>query len=340
MVLGSHIDTVRDGGKYDGQLGVLAAIAAVRALRAEEGRPRPFAIEVMAFGDEENVRFPTALLSSRAVAGLVAESELDVVDADGVSVRQALNAAGLPPAPVASVSRKTGDILAYVELHIEQGPVLEAEGLALAAVTAINGRIRLDVTVSGEAGHAGTVPMHLRRDALVGAADMVAMVREVGGSHDGIVATVGQFDVRPGASNVIPGQVLFTIDLRSGDDGQRDAVGEEMRRAIGRFAETHDLGVSITEAYRQPATPMHAGLRGQLMAAIRRLGQPPRELPSGAGHDAMAMAKLCPAGMLFLRCKGGISHNPAESITAEDADLAVRALVEVIRGFDPAALAG
>jgi allantoate deiminase len=253
------------------------------------------------------------------------------VDGDGISVRAALIAAGHDPDALPSVARRKDEIRAYLELHIEQGPVLEAGNLALAAVTAINGRIRLDVTVTGLAGHAGTVPMDLRRDALLGAAEMVCMINEIGGSHDGIVATVGQFDVKPGASNVIPGEVFFTIDLRSGDDQQRDGVGGEIRNALGRIAERHQLGLSAREVYRQPATPMDPELRRIILAAMQRIGQKPRELPSGAGHDAMAMARLCPAGMIFLRCKGGISHNPAESITTEDADIAVRALIETVK---------
>jgi allantoate deiminase len=336
LMLGSHIDTVRDGGKYDGALGVLAAIAAVNALRRRE--PLPFALEIVAFGDEENVRFPSTLLSSRAVAGLVDDAELDARDSDGVSIREALVAAGDDPAALASCARKAGDILAYLELHIEQGPVLEGEGLALAAVSAINGRIRFDVTVTGEAGHAGTVPFSFRRDALVGAAEMVTMVREIGSSHDGIFATVGEFVVAPGASNVIPGKVTFTIDLRSADDAARDSVANAITAGLSRIAEAHDLALALAMPYRQPATPMHGGLRAHLVASIEAIGQPPRILPSGAGHDAMAMAKLCPSGMIFLRCKGGISHNPAESITEADADLAVRVLIEAIERFSPTAL--
>jgi allantoate deiminase len=332
LALGSHIDTVKDGGKYDGNLGVLAAIAAMRALG-----PRiaslPFALEVIAFGDEENVRFPSKLLSSRAMAGDARESELLAVDDAGVSIHDALAAAGLDPAGFRRVRRDARDLIAYVELHIEQGPVLETEGLSLGIVDAIHGRIRTDVTVTGVAGHAGTVPMGLRRDPVAAAAEMIVAIERLAKAESDLVATVGTFHVIPGASNVIAGEARFSIDLRAPNDAQRDRVALANRQAMETIAVGRGVMVGFSPFYTAPATPMHAAVIDRLSAAVRGLGQPVRVLGSGAGHDAMAMAPVWPSGMLFLRCKGGISHNPAESITEDDADMAVRALIAAVEEF-------
>ncbi len=334
LMLGSHIDSVRDAGRYDGTLGVLSAIAAAGTLARRPER-LPFALEVAAFGDEENVRFPTTLLSSRALAGVVDPAELVAEDDHGVTVREALRAAGFDPDRIGEARRRPEDLLAYVELHIEQGPVLEAEGLALGVVDAINGRVRLDVTVEGTAGHAGTVPTTLRRDALTAAAEMVLAVEQAAREDTAIVATVGTLKVEPGASNVIPGRVRFSIDLRSATDGVRDAAAVGLQATIAAIGDRRGVGVSLSEPYRSPATPCDPRLIDALSETIERLGQRPRRLGSGAGHDAMAMAAICPVGMLFLRCAGGISHNPAEAITVDDADLAVRALIDFAERFMP-----
>lgn len=332
LVLGSHIDTVVDAGKYDGNLGVISGIEAASALRTASLR---HAIEVVAFGDEEGVRFPSHLLSSRAMTGAVTAEELATADADGVTVADALKALGLDPGLLAQCRRAPTDIAAYLELHIEQGPVLQAEGLPIAAVTAINGATRLRVTVGGVAGHAGTVPMTLRQDALAAAAEMVLAVERIGGGKGAdLVATVGRLDVLPGAPNVIAGEVRFTVDVRSPSDPVRSGAVQAILTALGEIAARRGVRVAHEIYYDAPASAMDARVVDVVSAAIAATGHRPLRLASGAGHDAMAIAPHWPAAMMFVRCRDGISHNPAESITVEDADVAVRALIEAVRGLD------
>jgi allantoate deiminase len=334
LLLGSHIDTVRDAGRYDGALGVIAGLIAVEKL-TKRGEKFPFAIEVVAFGDEEGVRFPTTLTSSRALAGNFDPAVLDVCDADGVSLRKALIAFGGDPAAVARVTKSREEVLAYVEVHIEQGPVLESANLPVGVVTAINGVRRLAVAVIGEAGHAGTVPMRLRRDALAAAAEMVLAVERVANALLDVVATVGRMEVFPCAVNVIPGSVEFTIDVRSPDDKHRDAATKEITRSIRKIAADRLVELSISTTHEAPATPCSPVMIDALAQAVKHFGLAIRLLPSGAGHDAMAMAQLCPIGMLFVRCAGGISHNPKEAISLQDADICVRILLEFLRNFKP-----
>ena len=334
LLLGSHIDTVRDAGRYDGALGVIAGLVAVEEL-SKRSEKLPFAIEVVAFGDEEGVRFPTTLTSSRALAGNFDPAVLDVCDAEGVSLRKALIAFGGDPAAIASIARSREEVLAYVEVHIEQGPVLESANLPVGVVTAINGVRRLAVAVIGEAGHAGTVPMRLRRDALTAAAEMVLAVERIANSLPDVVATVGRMEVFPCAVNVIPGSVQFTIDVRSPEDTHRDAATEEITRSIRKIAADRRVEVSISTTHEAPATACSPVMVNALSQAIKHLGFATRLLPSGAGHDAMAIAKLCPVGMLFVRCAGGISHNPKEAISLQDADICVRILLDFLRNFKP-----
>lgn len=334
LLLGSHIDTVRNAGKYDGNLGVVAAIQAVAELHAQ-GVRLPYAIEVLAFGDEEGVRFPVTLTGSRAVAGTLDPAALDAEDDAGISVREALQRFGCNPFEIPSVPRRKEQVLGYVEVHIEQGPVLEAEGLPVGVVTAINGASRFTLEVQGVAGHAGTVPMRLRRDALVAAAEMVLAIERTAQGTEDLVATVGRMEVAPGAVNVIPSLARFTLDVRSPkDEVRRDAV-TGLRRAFDEIARRRGVAVDAKASYDEPAATCAGWLIEQLEAAVARCGIRPLRLPSGAGHDGLAMVALCPIGMLFVRCKGGISHNPAESITAEDADVAVRVLVDFLRHFQP-----
>ncbi|NNG04737.1 MAG: allantoate amidohydrolase [Inquilinus sp.] len=335
LLLGSHIDTVRNAGKYDGNLGVLAAIACVQAL-GDAGTRLPYAIEVFAFGNEEGVRFPTTLTGSRAVSGTLDLSTLEVRDADGASVREALVAFGCDPAAVPAAARRPDDLLGYVELHIEQGPVLEAEGLPIGIVTAINGACRYRVDVIGEAGHAGTVPMNLRRDALAAAAEMVLAVERVGRSEDGLVATVGSFEIAPGGSNVIPGGAQFTIDLRAPNDALRDHAATVLQGELAAIAERRRVELTVERFYEAAAATCSDDLVEPLEAAVRRSGIRPLRLPSGAGHDGLAVLSLCPIAMLFLRCKGGVSHNPAEAIAVEDADIALRVMLDFLRELAPA----
>jgi allantoate deiminase len=330
LLLGSHIDTVRDAGWYDGNFGVLAAIAAVQA-----AGDLPYAVEIIAFGDEEGVRFPQTLSGARAVAGTFAPAALEGRDADGVSMGEALLAFGGDPAGIAAVARRPEDILGYVELHIEQGPVLEAEDLAVGVVTAINGASRFAVVVTGNAGHAGTVPMAMRRDALAAASEMILAVEAVGRAHPGLVATVGALSVHPGAPNSVPGATKFSIDVRAPVDAARFEAVLAMTLALERIAESRNVDLSLTQTHDAPAVACAPRLQAGLADAVAACGLPLRHLPSGAGHDAMAVADVCDVAMLFVRCKGGVSHTPEESITATDAQTAVDVLVEFLRKFKP-----
>lgn len=332
MLIGSHIDTVRNAGKYDGALGVLAALTAVEAL-AEAGERLPFAIDIVAFGDEEGVRFPSTLRGSRALAGTLDPATFDERDADGVSVREALVGFGCDPERIDEASLPEGGALGFIEVHIEQGPVLDHADQPVGVVTAINGARRVNVIVEGAAGHAGTVPMAMRRDSLAAAAEMVLAVERIALAMPGIVATVGVIEARPGAVNVIPGQTQFTIDARGPNDAQRDEAMQQIEAAIEGIAARRGLSVNIATTHCAPATACDARLIAALDAAARRAGHSPLQLPSGAGHDAMAMAAACPVGMLFVRCAGGVSHHPAESVTLEDADACVRVLLAFLREF-------
>ncbi len=332
LLVGSHIDTVRQAGKYDGALGVLAALTAVEAL-AQSGERLPFAIEVVAFGDEEGVRFPSTLRGSRALAGTLDAATLDERDASGTSVRDALIAFGADPDRLAEAAYPRDAALGFVELHIEQGPVLERMSQPVGVVTAINGARRLSVVVQGTAGHAGTSPMNMRRDSLAAAAEMILSVERIAAEVRDVVATVGVVDVRPGAVNVIPGETRFTIDARAPDDAARDAVVERITTAIEGIAARRGLAVHISQTHAAPATVCDPTLIAALDAAARAVGHQPVHLPSGAGHDAMAMAALCPVAMLFVRCAGGVSHHPAESISLKDADAAMRVLLHFLRAY-------
>jgi allantoate deiminase len=330
LMLGSHIDTVRDAGRYDGNYGALAALALVESL-AERGERLDHAIEIVAFGDEEGVRFRTTLTGSRALAGTYPEGALDQRDADGILMRDALKAFGGDPERAASIKR--AGVVAFAEAHIEQGPVLEAEGLPLGIVTAINGATRLEVGVDGVAGHAGATPMSLRRDALTAAAEMALAIEARARSEGDLVATVGRFDVWPDATNVIPGHVQFSIDVRAPDDARRAKALADLSARIEAIAAARAVKVAVARPHDANAFVCDPGVIAGLRTAVEAIGVPARLLPSGAGHDTMAMGKLCPAGMLFVRCKGGLSHNPLESITPEDCALGLKALTQFARDF-------
>jgi len=334
LMLGSHIDTVRDAGRYDGNLGALAALSVVEELVANNER-FDFAVEIVAFGDEEGVRFPTTLTGSRAYAGLFLRSSLEQKDADGVSMREALIDFGCEPEAVATLRGR--GVAAFVELHIEQGPVLESENLAIGIVSAINGATRFHAQVEGVAGHAGAVPMNLRADALTAAAEMVLMIEARAAGEDDLVATVGRLIVEPNAVNVIPGEVRFAIDIRSPSNIQRTRAVVDISKQLDAIAARRKVKLTLVHTHEAAAYVCDAGVVAGLKASVARLGVPVRVLPSGAGHDTMVMGSLCPAGMLFLRCKGGVSHSPAESITVEDAEIGLAALMDFVRHFKPAA---
>ena len=335
LLIGSHIDTVRDGGRYDGPLGIMLGIEAVAALH-EAGKRPPFAIEVIAFGDEEGSRFPASMTCSRAIAGILDPAALKVVDSEGTSIGKARTSfeerIDWPAAwdDIKTAAYDPTTVLGYFEPHIEQGPVLEAEGLALSAVSGIAAQLRIQVEVLGNAGHAGTSAMRYRRDALAGAAAMVLAAESAALSSDGaVVATVGKIAAKPGAVNVVPGAADFSLDIRSGEQASRDAVAAQIKVACEGIAAGRGLELHWREVQDLPASPCDPILTKVLENALAAAGHPARTLVSGAGHDCMVMSKLCPTAMLFLRCAGGISHNPAESVTAEDADAAL----QVMRGF-------
>ena len=332
LLLGSHVDSVRDGGRYDGNLGVLGGLAALELLRAR-GVMLPFGVALLAFGDEEGVRFPVTLTGSRALAGtLDIGRQLAARDVDGLSLGEALAAFGGDPDGLAT-AQIAGPVMGFVELHIEQGPVLEQAGLALGIVTAINGASRYRILVDGEAGHAGTVPMAGRRDALAAAAEMLVAIRRIALGLQDVTATIGRIEVQPGAVNVIPGHAMFTLDLRAPLDVDRVAAWSAIEAETGAIAQAHGVRLTIELTHDAPAAPCDPALRSRLERACAAEGVPTRHLPSGAGHDAMAMAVFCPMAMLFVRCKGGISHNPAEAIQAADAALGVRVLARLLQAW-------
>ena len=330
ILLGSHLDTVRNAGRYDGMLGVLAAIEVVHGLH-QQGRRLKQAIEIVGFCDEEGTRFGITLLGSRGITGTWPESWLAQTDADGVSVAQAMVLAGLDPARIHLAARRPEEIAAYLELHIEQGPCLEQEGLALGVVEAINGARRLNCRFTGEAGHAGTVPMSHRKDALAAAAEWMVRVetltREQGVNR---VATVGTLRCAPGAVNVIPGDVTLTLDIRGPHDQPLDALLDTLLKEAQAIASRRQLRFSAEEFYRIAATACDSGLQQVLSEAVQAVQGRSLTLPSGAGHDAIAMAERWPSAMLFVRCKGGISHHPAESVTADDVALAIEAYFRAV----------
>ena len=332
LMLGSHLDTVRDAGRYDGMLGVISAIECVSFLSSKKKR-LPFAIEVIGFGDEEGVRFGTTLLGSRAVAGIFDMAVLKAKDPQGNTMNDALRQFGLEPNRIPEVARKKGDVLAYAELHIEQGPVLEAEGLAVGVVTAINGFSRLRVTLGGTAGHAGTVPMNLRRDALVGAAECVLATERIAKGHAELVGTVGRIEAKPGAINVIPGEVTFTVDVRAPQDPLRKHAVAAIRSHIEKISKDRKLDCEIETLQEFGVTACSPRLMDQLDKAVARQGFRVRRLPSGAGHDGMALGAITEICMLFVRCKGGVSHSPLESITREDAAAGASVLMDFIENF-------
>lgn len=334
LVLGSHLDTVRDAGRYDGALGVIAAIECVQAL-AVSGTRLPFAVEVVGFGDEEGARFGTTLLGSRALAGTFDPAMLACRDASGASLAEAMRANGLDPERIGEAAMRREDVLAYAELHIEQGPVLENEALPVGVVSAISGFTRLEVSLAGSAGHAGTVPMHLRRDALAAAAECVSATEAIARAEPKLVATVGRLDARPGAINVIAGEARFSVDVRSPEDPVREAAVGEIHRGIREIAARRGLRAEVRELQSQRAATCARWLMAQFAEAIRAEGLPVRALASGAGHDALAMSAIADIGMLFVRCKGGVSHHPDESVSVQDAEIAARVFTRFVRGFKP-----
>ncbi len=329
LLVGSHIDTVPNGGIYDGPLGVMAGLAVIEEL-SRLGKKLPFDIELFAFSDEEGVRFPSPFSSSRAVAGTFDEKLLEEKDKDGISRAEALKAFGCDPARWAYVKRDPKNLLGYLELHIEQGPVLEANDEVLGVVSAIVGLSRGRMTITGKAGHAGTTPMDLRKDALAAAAEIVLSLEKLARETDDLVATVGNLTVSPGAGNVIPGKVSFSYDIRSPRDAARVKA---LARAMGRAREIADergVKIDIEMTSAMPAAASDPALMVALSSAIALQGGTPRQLVSGAGHDAMVFRNVCPQAMMFVRSKDGLSHHPDEFTTADDIGKAVQALYDAV----------
>ncbi len=319
LLLGSHLDTVPNGGAFDGVLGVVIAVALLESL---EGRRLPFAIEIAGFSEEEGVRFGTPFIGSRALVGRLDEELLNRRDANGISVREAIKIFGLNPSEIPSAAL-SDDTLAYVEFHIEQGPVLESLGRPLAAVEAVAGQTRMEFVFVGRANHAGTTPMHLRHDAIAAAAEWIVEVERTANNHPGLVATVGQIEAKPGATNVIAGETRVTLDVRHKSDDIRNNAADTLVRLARKIAERRGLTLRQSLLLNQRAVAMDPFLVDQIEGAIRSTGCQPHRMASGAGHDAMILAERVPAAMIFLRSPGGISHDPAESVEVEDVAKAI-----------------
>lgn len=324
LLFGSHLDTVRNAGRYDGILGVLIAIGCVELLR-DDGRALPYAVEVVAFADEEGVRYGTAYLGSSVMAGCFDPASLERRDADGVRMADAIRAFDGDPEGLALARRDPADLIGYYEVHIEQGPVLEDEGVPLGVVGAIAGQTRATVVFSGMAGHAGTVPMHLRRDALCAAAEWIAIVEATAREREGVVATIGEVSIEPGASNVIPATAMLSLDVRHADDAGRVQAREELRRRAEAIAAARGVGLEWSVVQETPAVRCASALTDRLEGALAKGGHAVIRLPSGAGHDAAVISAIAPVAMLFVRCRAGISHNPAESVTRDDVAAAIAA---------------
>jgi allantoate deiminase len=319
LLLGSHLDTVPNAGAYDGVLGVILAVALLESL---DGRKLPFGIEVVAFSEEEGVRFATPFIGSRALVGRLDKQFLDCQDRNGISIRNAIENFGLNPAEIPHAMIRQ-DTLAYLEFHIEQGPVLDSLKQPLGAVEAIAGQTRMEFLFVGHANHAGTTPMDLRRDAITAAAEWILAVERIAQKDPGLLATVGRIEAKPGASNVIAGQARVSLDLRHRSDEIRVRAAAALRGLAEEIVERRGLTVRTSELLNQRAVEMDKFLVGEIDNAMRSVGCQARRMVSGAGHDAMILAEKVPAAMIFLRTPGGISHDPAESVRTEDVAKAV-----------------
>jgi allantoate deiminase/N-carbamoyl-L-amino-acid hydrolase len=342
LLTGSHYDTVRNGGKYDGRQGILTAIAVVKHLH-ENGETLPFHFEVIAFAEEEGVRFKSTFLGSSAVIGQFDPKLLDLRDRDGVSLREVLTEAGQDVNSIAAIARDPADLLGYVEVHIEQGPVLLERGLPVGIVTSIAGSKRYLVNLKGVASHAGTTPMPMRKDAAAAAAEIILYVEQrcAQDQDASLVGTVGQLQVPNGSTNVIPGACTLSLDIRAANDSARDAAVADILAKIEEVCDSRHITFDIEQTVAADCAPCAPWLMRQLAAATERNGIPAFELASGAGHDAMLMSRITDVAMLFTRCgNGGISHNPLETMTDDDADVAARILLSFLRKFEaPAARA-
>lgn len=335
LLTGSHYDTVRNGGKYDGRLGILVPMAVVRELHAA-GRRLPFGIELVAFAEEEGQRYKATFLGSGALTGDFDPAWFDQTDADGVSLRAAMQAADLPATmtAIAAERRDPARYLGFVEVHIEQGPVLNELDLPLGVVTSINGSLRYLGRVTGQASHAGTTPMDRRRDAACAVAELMLFVEKRAAAVPDVVGTVGMLQVPGGSINVVPGACDFSLDLRATTDAARDALGADVRAELQRICSARGLSFTLEQTLAASAAPSAPAWQARWEAAVAALGLPVFRLPSGAGHDAMKLHEVMPQAMLFVRGgHSGISHNPLETITADDAELCVAAFMNLLEGL-------
>ena len=337
LLTGSHYDTVRRAGRFDGRLGIFVPMLAVRELHAQ-GKRLPVGLEVVGFSEEEGQRYAATFLASSALTGAFDPTWLDQTDAHGVTLREAMQAAGLPGkvAGITALQRDRSRYLGFVEVHIEQGPVLDSLDLPLGIVTSINGSRRYTGEIIGLASHAGTTPMGQRRDAAAGVAELILFCEQRASAVPDVVATVGMLEVPSGSINVIPGRCRFSLDLRATTDAARDALDADVRRHLADLCERRGLSYTLQPTMAANAAPSDPDWQRRWEAAVTALGLPLHRLPSGAGHDAMKMHELLPQAMLFVRGgNGGISHNPLESVTVDDAQLAVQAFQHLLHGLTP-----
>ena len=330
FILGSHLDTVRDAGKFDGPLGVLTAIACVQHLHERKVR-LPFALEVVGFADEEGVRYQTTYLGSKAMTGKLTERDLKRFDSRGITMSEAIREFGGDPDKLETARRDPQQLLGYAEVHIEQGPVLEKKHQPVGVVTAIAGQTRIQARFIGQAGHAGTTPMTLRQDALTCAAEFILAVEARAKAEAGLVATVGQIEALPGAGNVIPGEVILSLDVRHALDGPRQEACAKLLEVAYRISAQRGLAINWQVAHETHSVPCSHDLSALLAKAVRQHLVEVTELPSGAGHDAAMMGNITPVAMLFVRCKGGVSHHPSESATTEDIAVAIAVMNDFLQ---------
>ena len=337
LLSGSHYDTVRNAGKYDGRLGIVVPMVALAALR-RQGRRLPFDVEVIGFAEEEGQRYRATFLGSGALVGAFDPAWLEQTDAEGVTMREAMQAAGLPGTleSIAALRRDPAHYMGFVEVHIEQGPVLHGLGLPLGVVRSINGSVRAVVELQGVASHAGTTPMGSRHDAAAAAAELLLALEQRAAAVPDLVGTVGQLEVPGGSVNVVPGRCRFTLDIRATTDAVRDACYDDTLATLAAVCERRGLGHRVTPSLRAPAAPCDPVWQARWAKAVEALGLPVHTLPSGAGHDAMKLHEALPQAMLFVRGQnGGISHNPLESTTADDMQLAVEVFLNLLEQLAP-----
>jgi allantoate deiminase len=329
VLVGSHVDSVYNGGDFDGPLGVLAGIEVAHALD-KNGLETDYPVEVVAFTDEEGARFSFGMIGSRALAGRLTPEDLNHEDENGVSIAEAMRGYGLDPGRVGEAARSRDSVAAYAELHIEQGRILENEGLPVGVVTGIAAPVWREFVLAGETGHAGTTPMGLRRDTLAAAAEILGVVEEEASKTGTSVATVGQLSLRPGGINIIPGLVEFSLDLRDIDERVRDDVEGSILERAEEVCRRRGIGLDTEELQRMAPAPCSDVVRGVAERACREIGVHPFALASGAAHDGMQLVDLCPIGMVFIRSRDGVSHSPDEWSSREDCETGAEVLYRVV----------